>query len=118
MTDITIIISVVESDTGYDVGQFALNTSMASVPRAGEGLFVAGEGQRIQDVLWFLGGPDTVDRVEVILSTRRVGPHEPHTLHDLKDAGFLPITQHGEPMTWEEFGATPETTDELESAEA
>ena len=100
MTQVSIIVPVVEEHDATPYGQYVRHVTLPRVPLAGEWMSVGAKASTVQNVLWHVG--EVFERVEVYLSQRPLGPGFPETINELYDGGFMPMRFDGSEVSWEE----------------
>lgn len=101
MTQIALIVPVVEEHDATPYGQYIRHIAFPRVPAAGEWVVVAKRATTVQNIIWHVG-ESMMERVEVYLTPRPLGPEFSDTLNELHDDGFVPMRADGSEVTWEE----------------
>lgn len=101
MTKVAIIVPVVEEHDQTPYGQYIRHIDLPRVPMAGEWLVIAKRATVIQNIIWHVGEAE-LERIEVYLTQRPLGPTFEETLNELHDDGFHPMRPDGSEITWAE----------------
>lgn len=98
-------VTLQEMDSPQVIGTFGSPLHGEEIPRAGEMVQIGSLMGRVQDVVW-LYSEGNLWRVDVWLPTQRAHVNDETVLTSLREDGFHPLDEDGNPLEWAEPAAT------------
>lgn len=101
MADARAIVSVHEEGSAHVIGTFGAPLLGEVLPRAGELLSVGNLMGRVQDVIWQFTSEGSLRRADVWLPPQRAHVGDRSILDALREDGFVPLDENGDPTSWD-----------------